>query len=156
MIDQMEEREYFTLTKKIIEQYDMKKTKENVDELLSKYKQCKFDYFASQRALDNITSCYTPKYSQHSISSNDKVGNNVAKKVDSINFITYVDEILQPLLESFNPRERKYYSHCLINETSEQIFVDTLKISRTGLKPIKNNCVLKIALAFKIAIMKSS
>lgn len=156
MIDQLDEREYFTLTKKIIEQYDMRKTKANVDELLGKYKQCKFDYFASQRALDNVTSCYTPKYSQHCICSNDKVGNNVAKKVDSINFIEYVDEILQPLLDSFDPKERKYYSYCLINESSEQILADALNISRTGLKPIRDNCLLKIALAFKIAILKSN
>lgn len=151
-----DEMDYYIFTKKEIEQYDMEKTKDNVDDLISTYKQSKFSYFASSKSLENITSCYTPKYSQHCISSNDKVGNNVATKIDSDNFIKYFEEIMHPLLKDLSPRERKYYSYCLVNETSERTLSDLLSISRSSLLPIKNNCVLKIALAFKIAIMKSS
>lgn len=34
----------------------MIKTKDNVDDLISTYKQSKFSYFASSKSLENITS----------------------------------------------------------------------------------------------------
>lgn len=150
-----DEMDYYVFTKKEIEQYDMIKTKDNVDDLISTYKQSKFSYFASSKSLENITSCYKPRYSQNNNFS-DKLGNNVATKIDSDNFIKYFEEIMHPLLKDLSPRERKYYSYCLVNETSERTLSDLLSISRSSLLPIKNNCVLKIALAFKIAIIKSS
>lgn len=144
------ENVYYIFSKKEIEKYNVQKTKENVDELISKYKEAKYSYFASTKALENISSCFKPKNIQTKI--HDKIGENISKKIDSENFIKSYDEVLNPLLETLTHEEKKYYLHCLVSEKSEQTLADSLGISRTGLKNIKNNCILKIALTFQIAV----
>ena len=146
--------QYYIFSTKELDKYDLTMTKENVEELVSEYKEAKFLYFASEKNLKNIGGYYEPKYNQHVIKINDKIGTNVCNKVDAINFIKNVDAILNPLLESLSPKEKRYYYHCLSSDNSEQTLAESLGISRTGLKPIKNNCILKFGLAFNIAVRK--
>lgn len=144
----------YIFTSKQIAKYDMVRTKENVEELVSEYKQAKFWFFASEKVLKNINSYYEPKYNQHTANANDKIGVSVPIKLDADKFIVDYERIIDPLLETLSEEEKKYYSYCLSNELSEQILADNLGVSRTGLQPIKNNCILKIGLAFQIAIRK--
>lgn len=67
----------------------------------------------------------------------DKIGTNVSIKLDAIAFIKNFEEIINPLLETFSSKEKKYYIYCLSNEYSEQVLADNLGLSRTGLQPIK-------------------
>lgn len=76
------------------------------------------------------------------------------EKIDSKNIMENFEAVFNPLFDMMSVQERKYYSLCLINNNSEQIVTDALGISRTGLQPIKQNCILKIALAFHIAVLK--
>lgn len=150
------EKEYYIFSNKELENYDIVQTKENVENLFFQYKEAKFTFFASEKALKNISMNFNPKYNQNMITANDKVGDNVCKKVDSYNFIKSFDEVLNPLLEILSPHEKKYYLYCIANENSEQTVADIIGISRTGLQPIKNNCILKFGLAFQVAIRKKN
>lgn len=156
LLDEKNENEklYYSMSKEMIEKYDLVRTKENVEKLISEYKTAKFQYLASEQKLKNISMCYEPKYNQFTEHVSDKIGDNVGKLVDSKNVIEYFDSVFNPLFTMMSEQERKYYSICLINNNSEQIVADILGISRTGLIPIKQNCIIKIALAFHIAIMK--
>lgn len=145
---------HYIMSKEMIDKYDFLKTKENVDDLMSQYKTAKFEFLVSNSILEKVSSCYQPRYNQINTGINDKIGDNVSKKIDSKNLIEYFDAIFNPLFEILTSQERKYYSLCLINNNSEQTASDILGISRTGLQPIKQNCILKIALAFHIAVLK--
>ena len=145
---------YYEIPSAMIEKYDFQKTKENVEELISEYKKAKFECLVSENALSKITTCYQPKYNQSSFNSQDKLGSNVAKNIDSKEMIGYFEDIFNPLFTLLTMEERKFYSLGLINNNSEQFICDIIGISRTGLQPIKQNCILKIALSFHIAILK--
>lgn len=145
---------YYSMTKDMINKYDFSKTKDNVEDLIAEYKTAKFEYLVSDSMLEKITSCYNLKYEQNNIKSNDKVGDNISKKIDSKNTMEYFENIFNPLFEMMSSQERKYYSLGLINNNSEQFISDIIGISKTGLQPIKQNCILKIALAFHIAVLK--
>lgn len=152
--EELQEKGTFVFSPKEINKYDINLTKENVENLISEYKEAKFSLFASTKALETISMFYTPKFGKTINVAQDKIGDNVAKKIDSDNFIKSYDEVFNPLLETFSPDEKKYYLYCIANENSEQMLADLLGISRTGLQPIKNNCILKIGLAFQIAVKK--
>lgn len=152
--EELQEKGSFIFSTKEMDKYDIALTKENVENLVSEYKEAKFSLFASSKALENISSYFTPKFGQTVRISHDCIGDNVAKKIDSDEFIKSYDEVFNPLLETFSPDEKKYYLYCIANENSEQSLADSLGISRNGLQPIKNNCILKIALAFQIAVKK--
>ena len=145
---------YYALTKEMTEKYNFTQTKENVEDLISEYKTAKFEYLVSDNVLSRITSSYQKKYEQRNIQLNDKLGTNIGKKIDSKNEIEYFENIFTPLFEMMSANERKYYSLGLINNNSEQFIAEALGISKTGLQPIKQTCILKIALAFHIAVLK--
>ena len=52
------------------------------------------------------------------------------------------------VIQRMSMYERIYYTELLINVKSERYTSDLIGVSRNGLKPIKNSCILKIALAF--------
>ena len=149
----MTEKEYYIFSKKELEKYNIKETKENVDALIEKYKEAKYLYFASKESLENISSCFKPRNIK--TNKSDKIDNNLTKKINSEKFIKSYDMVLKPLLDTLTLEEKNYYLHCLISEKSEQTLADYLGISRTGLKKIKDNCILKIALTFQIAVLVS-
>lgn len=144
----------YTFKNKQIMQYDMILTKQNVKNLISEYKESKFWYFASEKNLKSISTYYGEKYNQSTVGATDKIGTNVAIKLDASDFIRNFEEIINPLMETFSNKEKKYYTYCLSNEYSEQVLADNLGLSRTGLQQIKNNCILKIGLAFQVAVKK--
>ncbi len=146
--------EHYTFTNKQIMEYDMVLTRQNVIDLISEYKEAKFLHFASEKSLRNIRTYYGEKYNQSTTRDIDKIGTNVATKLYTLNFMKDFEEIINPLLETFDSREKKYYTFCLSNKYSEQVLADNLGLSRTGLQPIKNNCILKIGLAFQVAVRK--
>lgn len=148
------ELNHYIFTNKQIMQYDMVLTKQNVENLISEYKESKFWYFASEKKLKSISAYYGEKYNQSTVGATDKIGTNVSIKLDAIAFIRNFEDIINPLLETFSNGERKYYTYCLSNEYSEQVLADNLGLSRTGVQPIKNNCILKIGLAFQVAVKK--
>lgn len=53
---------YYSMTKEMIEKYDLSKTKENVDDLIAEYKTAKFQYLVSDNVLQKVSCCYQPKY----------------------------------------------------------------------------------------------
>lgn len=87
-----------------------------------------------------------------SVKSNRKgsFSNKVDKLIDQENN----EKILANVKQTFPELELKYYIYCLENNNSEQNFIDIVNISKIGLRPIKYSCILKIALAFDLAVLK--
>lgn len=89
-------------------------------------------------------------------SKSAKFETQVDEMLDSQEFANVVEKILENLKETFTKIEKKYYELCLFSDYSEEYFRTNFTggLSKNGLAPIKNSCILKIALAFNIEVYK--
>lgn len=150
----------YVLDKTIWDRYEMNLTKKNVIEFLSEYKEAKtisLNYMMSSEGLiasynfDNpISMCKSFNIGGFS--------NSIDKKIDGDKIIERYDLVINSLLGTFTIKERQYYDYCLINNNPEVYFREIVLggLSKHGLLPIKNSCILKIALAFNIAILNNN
>lgn len=143
----------YLLDKKTCGKYNMKITKENVLRLISDYKENRsknisilYDYGLVSHPENAISKNNSPK----------KISNTIDVFIDKQMEFLSQHEKLEIVKSSFTEMELSYYITCLQNCKSEDYLLEKLdKISRTGLLPIKNSCILKIALAFNIAVLKN-
>ena len=147
--------ECYVLDKVIWDKYDMKKKKNNVVKIIQNYKELKskFIHLAVLYELGltahNTENIYNRSNSTHGFT--DKID----FKIDVENDLNVKTAIFDKLNSSFTEYEKKYYDHCLQNNRSEEQLRDNLGgISKLGLLPIKNSCILKIAFAFNEAVLK--
>lgn len=149
---------YYFLDKEITEKFDMNKTKEKVIQFILDYKIIKSRNIKSLILRD---SGLTYKLDQNKVSNgsnrNHSFSDNSDLYLDTKDMLLEIEPIIETLRKNFSPEEKKYYDCCLANKYSEEYVCNVIRngISRTGLLPIKNSCILKIALAFNIAIEKN-
>jgi len=153
MVDEREVVNYI-LSKEIIDDYDMVETTENVKKLINRYKKARYMYFVSRSNLEKITTNLEPKHSQITKNRKDTFGNSIAIMIDSEETLKNFELIFNDLVTTFVNEEKKYYFYCLSDNNSETYLSECLNISRTGLKPFKESCILKIALAFHLEVEK--
>lgn len=147
--------ECYVLDKVIWDKYDMKQTKINVVKIIQNYKEMKskFIYLATLHELG--LTAHNIENVHNKISSGNNFTDKIDVKMDIENELQIKNSILDKLNNSFTENEKKYYEHCLQNNKSEDSPRDCLGgLSKLGLLPIKNSCILKIALAFDKAILK--
>lgn len=147
--------ECYVLDKVIWDKYDMKQTKINVVKIIQNYKEmkAKFIYLATLHELG--LTAYNIENVHNKISSGNNFTDKIDVKMDIENELQIKKSILDKLNSSFTENEKKYYDYCLQNNKSEERLRDRLGgLSKLGLLPIKNSCVLKIALAFNKAVTK--
>ena len=147
--------ECYVLDKVIWDKYDMKQTKVNVVELIRNYKELKSKYIhlAASNELGltahNIENIHSKSFSKNRF--NEKIDIQIEMEKD----LKIKAAILDKLNKCFTENEKQYYDYCLQNNKSEERLRDRLGgLSKLGLLPIKNSCVLKIALAFNKAVTK--
>lgn len=148
---------YYFLDKEIVGRFDMNKTKENVIKFINDYKVIKARNIKSLILRDSgLTYKLDPNKVSNSGNRNHSFSDNSDTYLDTTDKLLEIEPIIETLRKSFSPEEKKYYDCCLANKYSEEYVCNIIKngISRTGLIPIKNSCILKIALAFDIAIEK--
>lgn len=145
---------HYILTKRILDIYDFQKTKERVEKKIEEYKTAKFKYLVSSQMLEQLSQVFDDNGKQFSNTKADKIGNNLCEKIDAERIIDYYEEIFNSVIKLFSKEELTYYSMCLINNASEQYTASFLNLSVDGLKYIKQNCIIKIALAFHIEVLK--
>lgn len=152
-LKQLEDNTNFCLEKEIWERFDMISTKIKVVNFMREYKEAKV---RSIQMISNISACSNYSFDKGHSSHNkhngfDELSN---KKIDAERFVSFVVPIINVLKNTFTTTERKYYDFCLSENNSEDYLLNILGISRTGLIPIKNSCILKIALAFGLEVEK--
>ncbi len=147
--------ECFVLEKVVWSKYDMTLTRENVDLFLNEYFEAKSICFKTL-FLSKMTSTIDPnKIFVPSIVNNGGHADKVNEKVDAESIIINTEPLLNEVLKTFTPKEKLYYEYCLINKYSEDYIMEKFgNISKNGLLPIKNSCILKLALVFEIAVLK--
>lgn len=139
----------YVLAKTIWDKYDMVETKKNVVRFMEHYKENRaksmsdYNYYGSNSRFSEVTL------------KTNYVGGGFSNKIDALIDEEKEWEKLESVKKTFPHIEQQYYKCCLENNCPEYEFAETIgKMSRYGLLPIKNSCILKIALAFNIAVLK--
>lgn len=147
--------ECYVLDKVIWDKYDMKLTKINVVKIIQNYKELKSKYIhlAALNELGltahNIENIHSKNF------SNNTFNEKIDIKIDLENDLKFKAAIFDKLNNCFTEDEKQYYDYCLQNNKSEEHLRNHLGgLSKLGLLPIKNSCILKIALAFDKAVVK--
>lgn len=153
----LEDETSYMLDKETWEKYDMNVTKNNVIDFIRKYKEARTKcMYIVAFSSNGLTSKLDPnKIFSLTRANNGGFAENSDSKLDSEDFVNNTMPIINRLKKSFTIEENKYYEFCLEANNSEEYLRNLLNgISKNGLIPIKNSCILKIALAFRIAVEK--
>lgn len=148
----------YVLDKKIWVKYDMISTKENVISFLLTYKEAKARCIkAVVSTLGGLTTNLDPnKVFLDFVSRKGGFAVSTEKRIDAENFVAVTKPVLDETYVTFTDEEKKYYDWCLASNNSEDSFRRNVLngISKNGLLPIKNSCILKVAFAFELDVLK--
>lgn len=147
--------ESFMLEKATWEKYDMTKTADEVRDFIKEYKKKK-SICIQANALDvsglttnlDINKVFSPVRS-----NNGGFADSVNEAIDADRYVKFYNPILDGVCKTLTRKEKVYYDYCLLNNYSEEFARRILNgLSKNGLKPIRNSCILKIALAISRAV----
>ena len=146
----------YLLDKAIWEKYNMTKTKANVRNFLTAYKESHALAIKSIALNQKLVSQISDFKVFTSVRTNTGgFAEKVNKKLDAETFISYADPLIKEVIKTFTLKEKAYYEYCLAQDYSEEYILPLVEISsRTGLKPIKYSCVLKVAFVFDLQVLK--
>lgn len=146
----------YILDKATWDKYNMVETRLNVIEFIREYKEARAKNIQAVLFAENgLTSKLDPnKVFMPSRRNNGGFADNSNMRIDTEEELKKKIPVINAVIKSFTPEERKYYDFCLANNNSEEYLCNALNLSKTGLQPIKNSCILKIAFAFKIEVKK--
>lgn len=140
------------LKKQVIMQYDYNKTKKKLENLIAKIAELECVFVNIK--FPTITPSYEFRYECFTKKKVDKVGNYVERKLDTEAEIDELYSTLTKATELLTDSERYYFVEGILNGLSEEIIASNLNVSRTGFIPVKESCVIKMALALGLAVRK--
>lgn len=147
------------LRKQILEQYDIQACKEEVNSILTEYIRAKYAYFNVKKQGDSFYGLSSAKnqdliVSKSNTNSNDSVTNKVIYKIDNEIKAEQLKKDIEELYTKFTDQEKDFFDYVLLNGDAQRIVEDKYRITKSGLEPIKQSCIVKSALHFGVAIMK--
>lgn len=147
------------LRKETIKEYDIVLCKNAVEELITEYIRIKYAYsdikLRGNEFYNSSTGAnYDYKPEMHTIGYSDRVGNKIAFKVDTENEVMELEYDFNEIVKSFTDIEKDYFNIVLMGQRSQKIIEDKYGLSKVGIIPAKQSCIVKIAMYFKIAIKK--
>lgn len=141
------------LSKKIVDKYDYGKCKEKVLEILRELEEARYRY--GNMVFPSISSNLEIKFNSN-ITFSDKTSKYVETKLDTLNYINDVNRRLDEVVSTFTKEEKQYFVQYLLYKKSEDyICEEIIFINKNSLIPIKESCIVKLALSFGKAVLKS-
>lgn len=136
------------MDKRIMDLFDYGECLKRVDELLLEYER------ATYRINGNLKSSFGINISNKGY-NNNRILNNVIKKIESEEEYTYISNKLKSVFDTFCEIEKDYFTKCMLNRnvTDEQ-FSELMNISMMNMRKIKKSVVFKITEAFSMSVMK--
>lgn len=150
--EETEEINKYLLSKDVINKYEMILTKKKVFILLGEYIRLQYKYL--EIIPPRITYNYEVKYDFKSHDREDNLSYYLDKKLQTENEIRVFYFEIQKVLKNMTREEILIFNDLLLKKKSEDSICEKLSLSRTGLRPIKNSCILKLAMAFNLEILK--
>lgn len=147
VIESEELMDYALLDKKFLSNFDLAKTEENVMKIMGDFFKAQYKFLGIKPP--RMTSNYEVRFeSFSSLTVKDCLGNYIANKLDTEEEIIIFYTIMADTIMRMNMDEKVYYTEYLLNGKSERFTAEKIGVSRNGIVPIKNSCIVKIALAF--------
>lgn len=139
--------DYALLDKKFLSNFDLVKTEENVMQIMTDFFKAQYKFM--KVSPPRMTSNYEVKFESFStLNVSDCLGQYVETKLDSEQEIIKFYNVMTDTIKRLNIAEKVYYTEFLLNGRSERFTAERIGVSRNGIQPIKNSCIVKIALAF--------
>lgn len=142
------------LSKRIIDKYDYGKSKEEVIKIITNLEEARYKY--GNLVFPSISSNFEIKFNSNISYTNDKVSNYVERKLDGLEYINETNQKLSEVSCTFTKEESQYFINYFLYKKSEDFICEEMIISKNSLIPIKESCVIKIALMFDKAIIKNN
>lgn len=119
-----------------------------VDELLLEYER------ASYRLSGGLKSSFGINIRNKGY-NNNRILDNVIKRIESEEEYTYISNKLEKIFESFCEIEKEYFRRCMLHRTvTDEQFSELMNISMMNMRKIKKSVVFKITEAFSMSVMK--
>ncbi len=132
--------------------YDVDKSLQKVSEEINKFIDLQCKYF--NLMPPKITQDYKIYFSTYTIS--DKVGDSVAKKLDTLEEVKMYYNKFANALEVLNYEELVFFTEVLYSkQLKEYQCAEKLNTTTYLLKTIKESCILKLARALDVAVLKA-
>ena len=90
------------------------------------------------------------------LKSNATFANNIDNILDAEGVVNMFNPIFEKIKETMTKKEKKYFDFCIFSKCSEEYFRDKIcnGLSRNGLAPIKDSCIMKLALGLNVEVLK--
>lgn len=140
------------LRESIINRYDYELTKINVEKIVSAYSDALYNVKFRPSSIKASKINQVPVFSGFNYS--DKVSDDVEFICDNEIEASKLKEDIEFAYSRMTKSEQIYWNISVISQASQSTIMNALKVSRTGLIPIRDSCIIKFAMIFGIAVLK--
>ena len=145
---------YKCLSETIMEKYDLKKTKINVDKFMAPL--CEKIYEFRNLTPPSISSHIKEVCVQESKSNSSTTERYVIKKLETEKEVKLYFANIQSIIDMLNDIEKLCFKAEYLSELTIENLVNKTKLSERTIKRIKKSVVIKIALALDLTVMKGN
>ncbi len=143
---------YKRLSTEIINKYDYKKTKRNVDKFMAPL--CEKVFIYRNLTPPSVSSHIKDVCVQESRSNSSSTERYIIKKLETEAEVKeYFDEI-QSVIDEFNDGEKLCFKAEYLNQVTIEMLMEKSDLSESTIKRLRQSCIIKFALAFDIAVLK--
>lgn len=136
----------------IIEKYDYELTRKNVTKVVDTYIEAKYKMLLPLKEMQTSKMNDNPLI--NSINYSDRVGDNVEFKCDSEIEARKLEDDLNYVYERMTTQEKLYWNIIIMKHKPLSVAEEVLGLSKTGLKPIRESCIIKAGMLLGIAVLK--
>ena len=137
------------LSKKLCDNFDLKETKNKIDELFDNFKEIKYLYNIPFEKI-KVTPSYELKENAFTNNSNNSFENAVLKHLDKQLWVQKFYEKLVVVSTKITIEEAVYLVNTFFSKKSEEVIAEKLGISLRTLYNVKKSCVIKVWSELKI------
>lgn len=141
------------LRKSTLKQYNINECKERLNEILTEYIRVKYTYSNIRKQGEGFyNSSTTANYNliMSNINYRDRIGDKIGFKIDNEIEAEKIQNDIEILYNKFTEKERDYFDYVLLKGDPQRLIEEKYMISKSGLEPIKQSCIIKSAMHFNI------
>lgn len=147
------------LRKETIKQYDIKKCKENIEDIIREYIKIRYQYLNVQLLGEDYynsstTSNYELRPEERTIKYSDRVGEGACFKIDNENEAKELGISIANLYTKFTKEEKDFFDIVLLAGKAQRVVEELYQTTKVGLDPIRCSCIVKTAMHFNVSVLR--
>jgi len=136
----------------VIEKYDCELTKIFIKKIVTAYVEAKYNMLLPLK--DVKSSNPSNALVGDKINYADRIGDSVEFKCDNEIEAKRLEADLNYVYENMTVEEKLYWNIVIMKEKSSSVVEEALGLSKIGIKPIKDSCIIKVGMLLGIAVFK--